>query len=580
MALLFRFLLWSALWLAGSRAFAFATQVRKARATGLPYTLSPINELENLCYLTNLLLRWRYRTRLSRGEGWPRWARFMVKDWMYEDRGRAHLEFGEVFLVVSPGGIVCYVGNARTATNVCMRRSNFPKPREKMKMLEPFGPNVVSSNGDLWRLHLRTTVPSFGEGVNRLVWGETIRQTRFLMSAWSNNSSKKLSDEIFKLTLNVMCTCGFGQQTDWATDQTAVPSGHSMTLVNGVMGVVESLPAILLLPRWILKLTFKHAHECFLEVENYMHEFIRHEKARPASGINGISKVKGSLLTALISSNGRADGDISINSKFGRTAITDEEVMGNAFIFLLAGYDTTANTAIFCTIVLALYPHIQDKLTMEIDRIYDEAAQGGRNNLSYDEDLPKFRYILAFMYEVMRVFPIVLPLGRIAAEDQELVVESRPWTAAPRTDTPTTRRHVLPKGCGVIVNNTGIHYNPDSWVQPEVLDPRRWLSANPNKFDPAAILTEDLDRNTHSIPNHAKGTFLSFGEGPRACLGKRFSQVEFISFFATLLSEYRVVLGGTTPAAEVERIMRLRSGGSPVTLTPPEDVQLRLEKRR
>lgn len=50
---------------------------------------------------------------------------------MYEDRGRAHREFGEVFLVVSPGGIVCYVGNAKTAASVCTNR-NFIKPREKM----------------------------------------------------------------------------------------------------------------------------------------------------------------------------------------------------------------------------------------------------------------------------------------------------------------------------------------------------------------------------------------------------------------------------------------------------------------
>ena len=56
----------------------------------------------------------------------------MVKDWGYEDKGRAHEEFGDVFLVVSPGGIVCYVGNAETALSVCMRRKDFVKPAEKM----------------------------------------------------------------------------------------------------------------------------------------------------------------------------------------------------------------------------------------------------------------------------------------------------------------------------------------------------------------------------------------------------------------------------------------------------------------
>ncbi len=69
-----------------------------------------------------------------KGHGWPRWARFMVKDWMYEDKGRAHEEFGEVFLVVSPAGMICYTADAQLALDVCTRRKDFIKPREKMSM--------------------------------------------------------------------------------------------------------------------------------------------------------------------------------------------------------------------------------------------------------------------------------------------------------------------------------------------------------------------------------------------------------------------------------------------------------------
>lgn len=61
------------------------------------------------------------------------------------------------------------------------------------------------------------------------------------------------------------------------------------------------------------------------------------------------------------------------------------------------GYDTTANTIIFSTIVLALYEPLQDAITQEIDRIYEEAEKAGRKELLYTEDLPKFRYLLAFM---------------------------------------------------------------------------------------------------------------------------------------------------------------------------------------
>lgn len=114
------------------KTIKFARYIRDAQRTGLPYTLSLLHELENLSYLTTPFFRWKYSSYLLEGKGWPKWARFMVKDWGYEDKGRAHEEFGDVFLVVSPGGIVCYVGNAETALSVCMRRKDFVKPAEKM----------------------------------------------------------------------------------------------------------------------------------------------------------------------------------------------------------------------------------------------------------------------------------------------------------------------------------------------------------------------------------------------------------------------------------------------------------------
>jgi len=145
MALLLPLIISCALGLTIAITLSFVINLQKARSTGLSYAISPITELENIAYLTDFLLRWKYKDYLSRGEGWPHWARFMVKDWMYEDRGRAHREFGEVFLVVSPGGIVCYVGNAKTAASVCTNK-NFIKPREKMSKFCPIT-TIISDNG-------------------------------------------------------------------------------------------------------------------------------------------------------------------------------------------------------------------------------------------------------------------------------------------------------------------------------------------------------------------------------------------------------------------------------------------------
>jgi hypothetical protein len=119
------------------KVFQLQAQIRAARQTCLPYTISFIHELEIWAYLTDPILRRACRARIMRGRGWPRWARFMVKDWHYEDRRRAHDEYGPVFLVVSPVGMVCYVGEVDAALQVLTRRKAFVKPREKMSCVLP-----------------------------------------------------------------------------------------------------------------------------------------------------------------------------------------------------------------------------------------------------------------------------------------------------------------------------------------------------------------------------------------------------------------------------------------------------------
>ena len=105
--------------------------VRAAQATGLPYTISPFLEFEKFAYITTPLVRKLCNHRLIQGKGWPRWIRFTIKDWPYEDKFRAHEEFGEVFVVAAPHGLICYSADGVMSMDVCTRRKEFTKPRDK-----------------------------------------------------------------------------------------------------------------------------------------------------------------------------------------------------------------------------------------------------------------------------------------------------------------------------------------------------------------------------------------------------------------------------------------------------------------
>ena len=322
-------------WLA-LRVRSLVRNIHQARSSGLPYTLSLVTEIETWAYLADPIIRKVYRKHLlARQQGWPRWARFMVKDWMYEDKYRAHAELGDVFLAVSPGSVVCYIADPDLAQEVCMRRRDFIKPREKMKMIEPFGPNVVSSEGDLWRFHYRITAPPFGDAANYLVWDETRRQTALLKSAWVRTGVQSLKSDVYAVGVNVMASAGFGRQQDWQSDE-APPSGHQLSLLNAVYGIVTYLPLLLLLPKWLLRNTCKPAWTAFVEFEKYMREYIAEEQSvvHEHTVNKKKGKLSGNLLTALLETN--ASEQSSRENKSGqRVALNEEEVIGNMFMFFM-----------------------------------------------------------------------------------------------------------------------------------------------------------------------------------------------------------------------------------------------------
>ena len=52
--------------------------------------------------------------------------------------------------------------------------------------------------------------------------------------------------------------------------------------------------------------------------------------------------------------------------------LTARDIVGSSVTFLLAGYETTANTLSYTSYLLAINPDIQEKLQSEIDSYFDD----------------------------------------------------------------------------------------------------------------------------------------------------------------------------------------------------------------
>lgn len=62
---------------------------------------------------------------------------------------------------------------------------------------------------------------------------------------------------------------------------------------------------------------------------------------------------------------------LSKKTSKGRS-LTDDEIVSFAVDFLLAGYETTANTLAYTSYLLALNPDTQEKLQSEIDGYFND----------------------------------------------------------------------------------------------------------------------------------------------------------------------------------------------------------------
>jgi cytochrome P450 len=276
---------------------------------------------------------------------------------------------------------------------------------KKLELLEIYGPNIVTTEGKTFRFHLRIVAPPFadGSGANDLVWNESKFQTSRLMSSWHKQSPSSIQRDIDSLSLAVIAKAAFGQQLDWTAHSTetkkAVPAGHTLTFTEAMNETTHHMITVLLLPRWLMYITpFRNAAIAHSEFERYVREMIRAEKRniRQSKGYESAS-ARGNLLTSVLRAS---ESEATATPKPGdakKQAFSEDEVMGNLFLYLLAGYETTSNAMVYGLIALALYPEIQDNVIAEVDRIYEGAASDGRNELTYTDDFGKFDYTYGFM---------------------------------------------------------------------------------------------------------------------------------------------------------------------------------------
>lgn len=95
----------------------------------------------------------------------------------------------------------------------------------------------------------------------------------------------------------------------------------------------------------------------------------------------------------------------------------------------------------------------------------------------------------------------------------------------------------IKKGQVVVVPVYPLHYDPETYPNPEEFDPERFNEENKKLRDSA--------------------TFLPFGVGPRICIGMRFAIIEIKILMASILSKYRFVTCDKTPVISLIKCFKI-----------------------
>lgn len=253
----------------------------------------------------------------------------------------------------------------------------------------------------------------------------------------------------------------------------------------------------------------------------------------------------------------QANGSAKSNSQ--TMQLTDSEIIGNAFIMIVAGHETTANVMHFTVLELAANPDAQRKLQADIDRILGKSDP---STWEFEEHVGPLAasMVAAVVNETLRLIPpvVVVPKQVSAGQDQPLYLNGQ--------------THMVPHGTQVSVTIVAVHRNPRYWpTKPSKLTdsdtdiddfvPERWFQAGTLGETGAGEVegadTEDFGGfsgpdTSAQLYRPPRGAYLPFSDGARSCLGRRIAQVELLAAVAVIFQNYSVELAVDEWASDEE----------------------------
>lgn len=572
---------------------SFSRNLAAAKSSGIPYLIVPIY-LYNVIWMVIQKPCAPYLHMLPHRLTDP-WLDYIFDEWTWTHQYAGFRKIGhDTFLTVSPGGNVLISADAAVISQICARGRDFLKPLKMYQSLNIYGVNVLTTEGQVWRRHRKITSPPFNERNNRMVFAESLRQAQAMTDFWIGEKEESppiftLAEDALRLSLHVISLAGFGNRLSWPVDEGAEEesmkvedtTSHELSYAGALTLLVQNFLWLIIVPRPLLSRnnqsvlilhllillqeylpfkTAKFAYHAYVEWGKYLKEMLRAKKEELASGKpqEGLD-IMGAMIRASLASEFRPETTRVQHEKPPPTkpSLSDSEILGNSFVIILAGHETAANSIHFSLIYLALRPSSQRRLQADLDSIFGSRPVRDWN---YERDFHQLFSGMcgAVLAEELRLIPPVIDIPKTTAEK-----------SPPMSLTINGKIYHVPPKTYIKCSATGVHRNPAYWptgpptnpshpAHPtsntdndlEEFKPERWLlqpSAGPGSHHisppvDGPLSHESTPDTSAALFRPVRGAYIPFSDGQRACLGRRFAQVEILTVLAVIFKEYSVEL--------------------------------------
>ncbi|KAK5640779.1 hypothetical protein RI129_009326 [Pyrocoelia pectoralis] len=182
------------------------------------------------------------------------------------------------------------------------------------------------------------------------------------------------------------------------------------------------------------------------------------------------------------------DSMLEFKAKLSEGQFTNMDVAGRAVEFFFGGFETSSSLIAFALYELAANPEMFQKLRSEVDE-----ALLKRKDLDYGS-VQELKYLESVICETLRLHPPGLFLLRAC---------TKRFTFPPPRGQGTGKDVDIQVDVPVIISVYGLHTDPKYFKDPYIFNPERFMPENKESI--------------------VRGTYLPFGDGPRACHGQRFA---------------------------------------------------------